>query len=96
MSELCDQITDIDERKSTFKKYARCFASLNSIHGASECRSERVCRNCKGRYHTSIFSNNKSSLNPAAGDSVHKSNTLLNASAPSWVGNTRSGTSVAL
>ena len=96
LPELCDQITDIDERKGILKKYARCFACLNSNHRAFECRSKGVCRSCKGKHHTSICHNNQRNLKPAAGDSVHKSNTPLNASAPSWVGNTGSGTSVAL
>ena len=96
LPELCDQVTEIDERKGILKKYARCFACLNSNHRAFECRSKGVCRNCKGKHHTSICSTNTRNPNPAAGTSVHKSSTPLNASAPSWVGNTGSGTSVAL
>ena len=98
LPEQCEQVTDIEERKGILRKYARCFACLNSNHRAFECKSKGVCKICEGKHHHSICYNNKPKLsfNTTVVEGQHKSNIPLNANTPMRVGNTGSEASVAL
>ena len=95
-SENCEEVKGINDRKNVLLRNAKCFSCLKSGHRAFQCRSRIACRNCKMvGHHVSIC---PSLCNPIAAQPAQpklsvpppSSGTLLNPSAPSWVGNTDS------
>ena len=54
LSEECNTITRIDDRRKILKTTGRCFLCLRRGHIARECRSRNRCRVCKNRHHCSI------------------------------------------
>ena len=101
--EDCCDVTDVSERKGILIRQARCFVCLNAKHRAFECRSKLSCKRCKGRHHVSICTacfpraNESQAQQSRQQEAKHAPNTsALNATAPSWVGSTGSGDSVAL
>ena len=95
--EGCITVSTVEERKNVLKKYAKCFLCLNTGHRVFTCRSKLNCKTCKGRHHLSICqAANKSCQASARNAQASVGSTPLNPSATSWVGNTGSGTKVAL
>ena len=98
--ETCENVKDVDQRKCILRKFARCFAFLNSGHRAFECKSRISCRDCKGKHHVAVCHNNRPKLTtplaPKAYPHSPGAAAPLNANATSWVGKTGSGENVAL
>ena len=101
--EDCNDVKDVSERKGIRIRQVRCYVCLNAKHRAFECRSKLSCKRCKGRHHVSICiacflrANESQAQQSRQQEAKHAPNTsALNATAPSWVGSTGSGDSVAL
>ena len=98
--ETCENVKDVDQRKCILRKFARCFACLNSGHRAFECKNRSRCRDCKGKHHVAVCHNNRPKLTtpfaPKAYPHSPGAAAPLNANATSWVGKTGSGENVAL
>ena len=101
--EDCSDVKDLSERKCILIRQTRCFVCLNAKHRAFECRSKLSCKRYRGRHHVSICTacfpraNKSQAQQSRQQEAKHAPNTsVLNATAPSWVGSTGSGDSVAL
>ena len=100
LPETCENVKDIDQRKCILRKFAKCFACLNSGHRAFECKSRISCRDCKGKHHVAVCHNNRPKSTAPLAPEVYPHSpgapAPLNANATSWVGKTGSGEDVAL
>ena len=98
--EACENVKDTDQRKCILRKFAKCFACLNSGHRAFECKNRVSCRNCKGKHHVAVCHNNRPKSTASVAPKVYPHSpdapAPLNANATSWVGKTGSGEDVAL
>ena len=94
LSEHCQKVKSVDERKSILRKYAKCFTCLTTGHRSYNCRSRISCALCKGKHHTSICDNNGNFQAKVA--RPIPTATPLDPNVASWVGITGSGTRVAL
>ena len=54
LSEECNTVTRMDDRRKILRTSGRCFLCLRRGHIARECRSRNRCRVCKNRHHCSI------------------------------------------
>ena len=52
-SETCRKVTEVETRKSFFKKFGRCWNCSKKRHRVKECKSKNMC-SCGGRHHPSI------------------------------------------
>ena len=52
-SETCRKVTEVETRKSFFKKFGRCWNCSKKGHRVKECKSKNMC-SCGGRHHPSI------------------------------------------
>ena len=52
-SETCRKVTEVETRKSIFKKFGHCWNCSRKGHRMKECKSENMC-SCGGRHHPSI------------------------------------------
>ena len=98
-AENCEKVKGSEERKCILRKYAKCFIWLNSGHRSFDCRNKDrfKCRVCKGRHHTSIYSDRPNAAHGNKKTLAQESTPLfLNANATSWVGGAGSGGNVAL
>ena len=95
----CKTVRSTQERKNILRKYARCFVCLMSGHRGFECRSNIICKHCRGKHHTSICNRPKQGASAISLDresSPKPGSAALNPSATTWVGSTYCGERVAL
>ena len=94
-SSKCQKITDLDMRKQTLIKSARCFVCLKPGHRAFKCRSKQECNICRSKnHHVAICSNLGQDKEPSR--NVAAPSAPLNPYASTWVGSTGSEGGVAL
>ena len=95
----CKTVRSTQERKNILRKYARCFVCLMSGHRGFECRSNIICKHCRGKHHTSICNRPKQGASAISLDresSPKPGSEALNPNATTWVGSTYCGERVAL
>ncbi|XP_063447979.1 uncharacterized protein LOC134727528 [Mytilus trossulus] len=64
----CKTVTEIEARKRIVKEKQACFNCLGN-HRVADCKSDKTCKNCNKRHHTSICSKNESHLYTKSKDS---------------------------
>ncbi|VDI47902.1 Hypothetical predicted protein [Mytilus galloprovincialis] len=64
----CKTVTEIEARKRIVKEKQACFNCLGN-HRVADCKSDKTCKNCNKRHHTSICSKNGSHLYTKSKDS---------------------------
>lgn len=82
-SNLCQTVTDINERKNIIKRDGRCFVCLGTKHIASNCTSQWKCKYCGKRHHFSIcVKNNKNIFKSSETSSTNQQNITSEISPP--------------
>jgi len=95
-AEDCNVHKSPEDRKNILRKVFRCFVCLKQGHRSFECRSKAKCFQCKARHHVSLCDCAKPPREEHRDAHDKEALRKSNASAPSWVGSTCSGDSVAL
>ena len=73
-SKLCRTVSSVEERKAVVRRKNKCYICLKSNHVARDCYSKQPCRNCRGKHHEAICSQNDQD----GGDNNPSENTTVN------------------
>ena len=60
-SASCEKVISSEDRKTILRNSNRCYNCLRNGHLANACVNTKKCRNCSGKHHQSICSNNLNS-----------------------------------
>ncbi len=54
VSDKCQEVRGVDDRRQALKTAGHCFVCLRKGHIFRECRSKKQCFSCGGKHHSSI------------------------------------------